>query len=144
MVDGQTGQSIPQFSLLLGAVWNPDSRFLWQRGWGTDRHATKRPGSFEFALGQPAHQYLMRVSAEGYLPEDSGLFLADHRIHEFTFRLTKAERLRTVHPRRAWVQGGGLSRNRENPSRRCELQFGSPRNAENAVPFLRRTCGDRS
>ncbi len=89
--DGQTGQSIPQFSLLLGAVWNPEGRLIWQRGYGTDRQAKKQPGAFEYVLQQPAHQYLMRVSAEGYLPEDSGLFLEDHGVHDFTFRLTRSE-----------------------------------------------------
>ena len=91
VVDGQTGQSIPQFSLLFGTVWSPEGHLIWQRGYGTDRQAKKQPGTFEYALHQPAHQYLMRVSAEAYLPEDSGLFLADHGVHDFTFRLTRAD-----------------------------------------------------
>ena len=91
VLDSHTGQPIPKFSLVLGAVWNPEGRLIWQRGYGTDRDAKKQPGSFQYELTQPAHQYLMRVSADGYLPEDSGLFLTDHTVHAFTFRLTKAE-----------------------------------------------------
>jgi peroxiredoxin len=91
VLDSQTGQPIPKFSLVLGAVWSPEGRLLWQRGYGTDRDAKKQPGSFHYELTQPAHQYLMQVSADGYLPEDSGLFLADHTVHAFTFRLTRAE-----------------------------------------------------
>jgi RNA polymerase sigma factor (sigma-70 family) len=91
VLDADTGQPIPQFSLVLGAVWNHEAHVRWQRGFGTDRQAKKQAGSFEYALlQQPAEQCLMRVSADGYLPEDSGLFLADHRIHDFSFRLTRS------------------------------------------------------
>jgi hypothetical protein len=94
VLDGQTGQPIPHFSLVLGAVWSPGDRFIWQRGIGTDRDARKSPGSFEYTLGLPAHRYLLRVQAEGYLYEDTGLFSLDGTPHAFTFRLTRSEPIR--------------------------------------------------
>ena len=94
VLDAKTGQPIPHFSLVLGAVWNHGDRFLWQRGYGTDRQARKSPGSFEYTIGQPAHQYLLRVQAEGYLHEDTGLFSPDGTLHAFTFRLTPSEPIR--------------------------------------------------
>ena len=92
VLDGKTGQPIPHFSLVLGSVWDPGDHFRWQRGYGTDRQARKSPGSFEYTLGQPAYQYLLRVQAEGYLYEDSGLFSPDGTPHAFTFRLTRRSR----------------------------------------------------
>ena len=91
VLDAETGQPVPQFSLVLGAVWNHKAHVRWQRGYGTDWQAKKQAGSFEYALlQQPAEQCLMRVSADGYLPEDSGLFPDDHRIHDFNFKLTRS------------------------------------------------------
>ena len=58
------------------------------------KDARKTPGSFEHTLEQPAHQYIVRVSADGYLPEDSARFSPDGTPHAFTFRLTRAEPIR--------------------------------------------------
>jgi RNA polymerase sigma factor (sigma-70 family) len=96
VVDGETGQRLPKFSLVLGFLWNPGERFVWARGWGIDRDSRKASGSFEYTFGEPFHQCLVQVTAEGYLPADSGLFSPspDGSARTFTFRLTKAKPIR--------------------------------------------------
>ncbi len=94
VLDAQTGQLIPHFSLVLGWVRDQGDHFLWQRGYGTDRQARKSPGSFEYTIGQPVHRFLLRVQSEGYLYEDTGLFSPDGTPHAFTFRLTRSEPIR--------------------------------------------------
>ena len=42
----------------------------------------------------PAHRYLLRVQADGHLPENSEPFPADGSTHALQFRLTKAEPIR--------------------------------------------------
>ena len=81
VVDAGTGQPLPQFTLMLGTVWTSGGRLIWQSRDGINREARKTPGSFEYQLGQPAHQYNVRVSADGYLPEDSGRFSPDGTRH---------------------------------------------------------------
>ena len=94
VVDAETGRPIPKFSLLLGLVYQPGHQLLWQRGFGTDEAAKKAAGSFEYTLSFPSHRALTRVQAEGYLPEDSGLFPVDGSPHAFTYRLTRAGPIR--------------------------------------------------
>jgi RNA polymerase sigma factor (sigma-70 family) len=92
VVDGATGQAIPRFTLLLGAVWHRGDPLIWQPY--ADEDATKTLGSFESTLEQPAHQYVLRVSADGYLPEDSERFSPEGTAHSFTFRLSRAKPIR--------------------------------------------------
>jgi len=95
VLDSHTGQPVPRFSLLLGFVWKPGRRVIWQRGNSLDRDAKKTLGSFEHALyNGPADQYVIRVEAEGYLPEDSGPISPDGELHAFTFRLVRSEPIR--------------------------------------------------
>jgi len=95
VLDSHTGQPIPRFSLVLGFVWQPGRRVIWQRGDSINRYARKTPGSFEHTLSNgPADQYLIRVEAEGYLPEDSGLISPDGELHALTFRLVRSEPIR--------------------------------------------------
>ncbi len=95
VLDRGTGQPIPRFSLLLGSVWKPGRRLIWQHGNSIDRDATKTPGSFEHTIyNGAADQYLIRVQADGYLPEDSGLVSPDGEIHAFTLRLVRSEPIR--------------------------------------------------
>ena len=91
VVDRGTGQPIPRFSLTLAAIWTPGSALIWQRGGDVEKVAKKAPGSFEYTTSSPAHRYLLRVQAEGYLPEDSDPFPTDGSTHTLPFRLTKAE-----------------------------------------------------
>ena len=85
VLDRGTGQPIPRFSLLLGSVWKPGRRLIWQHGNSIDRDAKKTPGSFEHTIyNGAADQYLIRVQADGYLPEDSGLVSPDGKLHAFT------------------------------------------------------------
>jgi thiol-disulfide isomerase/thioredoxin/protocatechuate 3,4-dioxygenase beta subunit len=93
VVDAETGKPVPEFSLLNGAVWKDGQRMLWQRGSRMDEDAKKGPGSFEYTFGQPAHKYVIRVHADDYLPEESGLFSPDGTPKDFTFRLKKGERV---------------------------------------------------
>jgi peroxiredoxin len=94
VVDRQTGQPLTRFSLTLAAAWNSGHPFIWQGGTDLERAARKSPGSFEYTTSRPAHEYLVRVSADGYMPEDSEPFSPDGTVHTLTFRLTRAEPIR--------------------------------------------------
>ncbi len=96
VVDGLSGQPIPHFSLTCGTVWNPGENLIWQSRDGIDKESKKVAGSFEYTLSQPAHLYDIRVSADGYLSEDSGRFSPDGNPRSFTFRLTRAEPIRGI------------------------------------------------
>jgi peroxiredoxin/protocatechuate 3,4-dioxygenase beta subunit len=91
VIDRDTGQPLSRFSLTLAAAWKPGDPFIWQRGGDVERVARKAPGSFEYTTSSPAHRYLLRVQAEGYLPEDSDVFPTDGATHTLPFRLVKAE-----------------------------------------------------
>ncbi len=94
VVDGLSGQPISHFSLTCGTVWNPGERLIWQSRDGIDKESKKAAGSFEYTIEQPTHQCVVRVSADGYLSEDSGRFSPDGNPRSFTFRLTRAEPIR--------------------------------------------------
>jgi RNA polymerase sigma factor (sigma-70 family) len=94
VVDAETGQPIPRFSLVHGTVWNVGEGLIWQRNGRADEEATKAPGSFQWTFIEQVHQLIVRVVAEGYRPADSGLFAQDGSLREFTFRLTKADPIR--------------------------------------------------
>ncbi len=94
VVDDRSGEPIPRFSLQFGTVWNPGENLIWQGRDGIDKEAKKAAGSFEYTLSQPAHQYVVRVSADGYLSRDSGRFSPDGQPRSFTFRLIPGEPIR--------------------------------------------------
>ena len=94
VVDATSGQPIPRFTLSHGTVWHAGERLIWQGNDQVDRESKKAPGSFEYTFTYPAHQYILRVSAAGYLPEDSGRFSPDGTPHAFTFRLARGEAIR--------------------------------------------------
>ena len=54
----------------------------------------RRPDASSIRSLHPAQQYILRVAADGYLPEDSGRFSPDGTTHAFTFRLARAEPIR--------------------------------------------------
>jgi Carboxypeptidase regulatory-like domain len=94
VVDAQTGERIPRFTLVHGTVWNPGESLIWQPNRRADEEAAKASGSFEWTFIERVHQLAVRVAAEGYLPAESGLFAQDVPMREFTFRLKKAEPIR--------------------------------------------------
>jgi hypothetical protein len=94
VVDAETGRPISDFSLVEGTVGNDGNSLIWQRNGAVDERAKKTPGSFEFTFSYQVHRLRVRVEAEGYLSEDSELFAQDGSVHEFSFRLTKADRIR--------------------------------------------------
>ncbi|QEH31875.1 ECF RNA polymerase sigma factor SigE [Aquisphaera giovannonii] len=94
VVDAETGRPISGFTLTHGAAWNRGDPLIWQRGDDIDREAKKAPGSFELTFHQPADRYALRVSVEGYLPGESGLFAPDGTPHALTFRLRRAGPIR--------------------------------------------------
>jgi RNA polymerase sigma factor (sigma-70 family) len=94
VVDAQTGQPIQRFSLVHGTVWNAEGRFSWQENHRADEEAVKSPGSFKWTFMEQVDRLAVRVAAEGYISADSGLFAQDGAVHEFTFRLSKAEPIR--------------------------------------------------
>jgi hypothetical protein len=96
VVDAETGRPISNFSLVEGTVWKVGNSLIWQRNGAVDEHANKTPGSFELTFGHQVHQRRVRVEADGYFPEDSGLVAQDGSLHEFSCRLTKADRIRST------------------------------------------------
>ena len=96
VVDAETGQTIPQFSLLLGAGGTTGTAFDLAAGCPPTKRPRKSPGSFESMLTYPCHEWVMRVESRGYLAEDSERFPYDGSHHALTFRLTKAEPIRGV------------------------------------------------
>jgi thiol-disulfide isomerase/thioredoxin/protocatechuate 3,4-dioxygenase beta subunit len=94
VIDRETGQPLPHFSLTMAAAWKAGNPLIWQRGAAMERDARKADGSFEYTISSPAHRYLIRVQAEGYLPEDSVPFPTDGSTHTLSYRLTKAEPIR--------------------------------------------------
>jgi RNA polymerase sigma factor (sigma-70 family) len=94
VVDAETGQLIPRFSLVHGTVRNAGHGLIWQANKRADEEARKAPGAFEWTFSEQVHQLAVRVVAEGYLPAESGLFAQDGAPREFTFRLTKADPIR--------------------------------------------------
>jgi peroxiredoxin len=94
ILDRETGQPIPEFSIRLAAAWRPGDHFIWQSSWNMDREAKKAPGAFDYITSKPAHRYLLRVQAEGYLPEDSEPYPTDGSTHVLPFRLVKADPIR--------------------------------------------------
>jgi RNA polymerase sigma factor (sigma-70 family) len=94
VVDAETGQPIPRFSLVHGTVWNAGEGLIWQSNMRADEEAMKAPGSFEWTFSVQVHQLVVRVLAEGYLPADSGLFAQDGALRKFTFRLIRANPIR--------------------------------------------------
>ncbi len=94
VVDGETGQPVEGFSLTLAAAWKPADPLIWQRGWSFGEQSRRLPGSFETTMSNPAHRYLIRVQADGYLAEDSELFEPDGKAHALTYHLTRGEPIR--------------------------------------------------
>jgi RNA polymerase sigma factor (sigma-70 family) len=94
VVDAETGQPIPHFSLVEGTVWNAGRPLIWQRSGSLDEEAKKERGSFEYTFFHAVHRYIVRVCADGYFPADSPLFEPDGSVREFTFRLSKADSIR--------------------------------------------------
>jgi peroxiredoxin len=86
--------SLSEFSLAVGTVWNPGERLIWQGRDFAEDGIKKAPGSFEYTFDMEAHQYILRVQAEGYLPEDTEPFSPDGSPRAFTFRLTRATPIR--------------------------------------------------
>jgi RNA polymerase sigma factor (sigma-70 family) len=130
VLDDRTGRPIPRFSLMLGAVWNAGAPLIWQRGNDIDKEAKKAPGSFEHSLWQPAHQYIVRVSADGHLPADSGRFSLDGTAHTVTFRLAPAEPIR------------GTVRNPDGSAAREGLVYVVPPQDEESIEYIELWNGD--
>jgi len=94
VVDRETGRPLPRFSLMMAAAWKPADPFIWQSGRDLEEQAKKTSGAFEFTTSSPAHRYLLRVQADGYLSEDAEPFSTDGAIHTLAYRLTKAAPIR--------------------------------------------------
>jgi thiol-disulfide isomerase/thioredoxin len=94
VVDAATGLPIPKFSVSMATVKAPGKPLIWQRGLDLDGKSEEATGAFEYPLNIPAHQYLLRVHADGYLPADSPRFSAEGGPRPLTFRLAKAGPIR--------------------------------------------------
>ena len=94
VVDAETSLPISDFSLVEGTVGKAGNSLIWQRNGAVVVQAKKTPGSFEFTFSYQVHQLRVRVEADGYLSEESGLVAQDGSLHELSFRLTKADRIR--------------------------------------------------
>ncbi len=93
VIDGETGQIIPDFTLTHSVVWNPGEPLISQRVSNIDRNARKAPGSFEFTFSSAAEKLVVRVESDNHLPADSEPFTPDGTDRELTFRLTRANPL---------------------------------------------------
>src|SRR5262249_36837247 len=93
VVDRETGQPLPEFTLRLASAWETGDPLIWQ-GSGLENVTRKAPRSFLYKTGRPAHQYLIQAPAAGSLPEDSERFSPDGTAHDLTFRLRRAGPIR--------------------------------------------------
>jgi RNA polymerase sigma factor (sigma-70 family) len=90
VIDHETGQIIPQFTLTYSAAWNPGESLVSQRIAGMDKDARKAPGSFEYTFDSAAEKLVVRVESDNHLPAESEPFTPDGSPRELTFRLTGA------------------------------------------------------
>jgi len=90
VIDGETGQIIPQFTLTYSTVWNPGEPLISQRISNMDQDARKTPGSFEHTFDSAAEKIVVRVESDNHLPAESEPFTPDGSPRELTFRLTRA------------------------------------------------------
>lgn len=125
VVDGMTGQPLPEFSITMAAAWEPGDPLIWQRGEPLDEKARKSPGMFEYTTATPAHQYLFRVQADGYLPEDCEPLAPDGTVHALRFRLTRAEPIR------------GTVRNPDGSPARDSFVYLVPAHRDGWIEYLR-------
>jgi RNA polymerase sigma factor (sigma-70 family) len=90
VIDAETGEIIPQFTLTYAAVWNAGEHLVPQRIAKMDERARKAPGSFEYAFHDAVEKLVVRVESDHHLPADSEPFTPDGSDRELTFRLTRA------------------------------------------------------
>jgi hypothetical protein len=70
VTDKETGQSIPRLTITPGIAWSSGQPVLWER----DVTKAFTDGRYEITFGEPRYGHLIRVEAEGYLPEVSRAF----------------------------------------------------------------------
>jgi peroxiredoxin/protocatechuate 3,4-dioxygenase beta subunit len=128
VVDRDTGKPIPEFRLVLGAVWRPGEPLIWQSRMGDD--ARKGVGTFEYTFREPAHQIIARVTADGYLAEDSPRVTPAGSPQTFTFRLRRAEP----------IQGTVI--NPDGSNAKGTMIYLVPGEEANSIDYLEITNGD--
>ncbi|HEX3357752.1 MAG TPA: redoxin domain-containing protein [Tepidisphaeraceae bacterium] len=90
VVDAESGEQINNFKIRASVVWREGERSVWQTfNWGVTEQAKKEPGKFVLPLDDPAYRYLLRVMADGYLPEDTPSFEPDGNARTFEFKLKR-------------------------------------------------------
>jgi len=94
VTDRDTGEPLSRFALTWAVAWEPGDPLIWQSGEQGDAGFKKSQGAFEGSISSRAHRYLIRVRAEGYLPEDSEPFSIDGSTLSLAFRLQKGEPIR--------------------------------------------------
>ena len=94
VVDSASGKPVNEFSLLVGVKWQAGDGITWLRGWSDGTWTRNGAGSFECTLDEPAHEYVVRVQADGYLPEESKPFAGNGTPQTLRFRLNKGEPVR--------------------------------------------------
>ena len=88
VIDKETRKPVEDFSIVSGTKYNR-SQVSWNNRSKKDFHG----GSFEFTFGEP-RQFLMRITAPGYLPATSRLFDTtddDHGDVSYDFELSKGQ-----------------------------------------------------
>jgi protocatechuate 3,4-dioxygenase beta subunit len=85
VVDKETGQPIPKFTVIPGIEFGNGQPVLWERG---QRRAFV-DGQYEISLSEPYRGRLLRIEAEGCLPEASRVFDASEGQVAFDVSLKK-------------------------------------------------------
>jgi Carboxypeptidase regulatory-like domain len=75
VVDGQTGNPIPSFTIVQGIKFLGQPQIYWQPNMNQNKAVS--PGKFEFDEDQNYAGYAVRIEAPGYYAADSRVFTAD-------------------------------------------------------------------
>lgn len=90
VVDAETGKPVPAFVITKG-IQQPDNPQISWLDRGSDRGLPGKDGTFRLELSYPYPACILRVSADGYAPEDSSPFSLEGKTLDLVFRLHKAE-----------------------------------------------------
>ena len=92
VLDAATGEPVTKYQVRYAAIWHEGERKIW-RGLQEGMEVCAGRRGFTFTVGDAADQSIIRVEAEGYVPEDAPAFASDGLPHAYTLKLQKQEPL---------------------------------------------------